>query len=81
MRECFTDDSGPGAKETRDPHEAVNILIDDFDNANVATATGLDEDEEVGPDVDQEDKGECQEAPDSYRGYFFVNEDWWEGAG
>lgn len=51
----LTDDSSPGAKETRDPHEAVDILVGDFDNANVAAATALDEDKEVGPDVDQDD--------------------------
>lgn len=42
----------------------MDILVGDLDNANVTAATVLDEDEEVGPDVDQEDQGEGQETPD-----------------
>lgn len=69
IHEPLTENSSPGAEKPRHPDESDNIVIHDSDDTNVSPALGAHHDQEVAPDVEQNDGAKDKEGPDSNGAY------------
>jgi len=69
IHDSLTENSSPGAKESRHPDKSNNIIIHDPNNADVSLTLGANHDQEVAPDVEQNDSAKDKEGPDSNATY------------
>lgn len=76
IHEPLTDDRSPGAKKSRHPNESDNIVIHDSDDTNVSLALGAHHDQEVAPDIEQDDGAKDKEGPDANGAYDRVENEW-----